>query len=523
MLKRSRLIIGAAIPAVMLGIMVGWRALRTPAPERVQVPLRDGASLPTTIYRPRGEGPWPVILFRSPSELPVDPWPFSRRGYVVAVQVARRTAGDPRPMTDREDGYDTIEWLAAQPFSSGRVGVAGHAEVGYLAYLAASASPPHLASAFVSHAPASLFKEGHRLGGAFRAADTVMAMRAAGLGAEAAQAHRLRSKWDEGWSAADFETHASGVAVPVYHATAWYDPGVRGVLRAASTLQEQGLPGARGRQRILVRPAVRGEAAGDLSFPRAEVDEDLFWWFDRTLKKDQTTPTGVRYYLSGPARAGFRGKESGYRETEVWPPAGATSVRWRLGAGGALRRGPSASETESTSWSRDIVPSLGGRNAAIAGGPADLSLLDEHAGVARFASEPLSEPMVFAGNAYADLVVSRPSGDVVVKLADVYPDGYAAWIAGGALRPRSVPDEAEQDPSRPTRRLRVDLGPLAVVVGKGHRIAVYLASTSRPALDPDPEPGAVAASPTVWHSDQRPSAIVLPSLAQAPPVLDRSE
>ena len=165
MLKRSRLIIGAAIPAVMLGIMVGWRVWRTPPPEQVQVPLRDGTSLPTTIYRPRGDGPWPVILFRSPSALPVDQWPFARRGYVVAFQVARRTGDDPRPLTDREDAYDTIEWLAAQPFCSGRVGVAGHAEVGYLAYLAASAAPPHLASAFVSHAPRVFVQGGASAGG----------------------------------------------------------------------------------------------------------------------------------------------------------------------------------------------------------------------------------------------------------------------------------------------------------------------------------------------------------------------
>ena len=329
----------------------------------------------------------------------------------------------------------------------------------------------------------------------------------------------MRSTWDDGWAAADFEAHAASVAVPVYHATGWYDPGVRGVLRAASALQSTGLPGARGRQRILVRPAVRGEASGDLSFPGAEVDEDLFWWFDRTLKKDQTTPAGVRYYLSGPVRAGFRGDESGYRETPVWPPPGAAPVHWRLGGQGALRWEASAGDGASTSWAWEVVPTLGGRSAALAAGPADLSPLDERAGVARFESEPLSESMVVVGDAYADLVVSRPSGDLVVRLADVYPDGYAAWIAGGALRPRSVPVIDGEDPSSPTRRLRVDLGPLAVVVGKGHRIAVYLASTSRPALDPDPESAAPASPPTVWHSDERPSAVVLPVLPRAPPAI----
>ena len=512
MFKRSRLLIGAAIPVVMLAIMMGWRMWRTPSPETFEVPLRDGHRLPVTVYRPLGEGPWPVILFRSNIELPVDPWPFARRGYVVVSQQTRRLAGDPRPLSDREDGFDTIEWLAKQPFCNGRVGIAGHAEVGYLAYLAASARPPHLASVFVSHAPASLFHEGHRVGGLFRAADTMHAMTAAGYGPDDFEKHRARGVWDEQWKAADFASHAAQVAVPVYHATAWYDPGVRGVLKAASMLHRRGLPGARGRQRVLVRPAVRHLAAGDLEFPGADVDEDMFGWFERTLQSDRSGgSSGILYYLSGPVRTGFRSQVSGYRATDRWPPAGATPTRLYLGPKGRLEETASQASTSTSGWSPVVVPTVGGRHVALTAGPANLAILDGQPGVVRFASSPLTDALTIVGDVSLDIFLAANSGDVIARLADVYPDGYAAWIAEGALRPA--------DDGEATKRHRIDLGPVAVVIGAEHRLALYLTSTSRPALDPDPNPG--VHRPILFHDEMRPSAVVLPVLPAIPPKADR--
>jgi putative CocE/NonD family hydrolase len=98
----------------------------------VAVPMRDGVRLRANVYRPR-EGQWPVLLTRLPygKDLPIgtgviDPVQAARRGYAVIVQDTRgrfASEGDFRPMEDETlDGFDTIAWAAAQPYSDGQVG-----------------------------------------------------------------------------------------------------------------------------------------------------------------------------------------------------------------------------------------------------------------------------------------------------------------------------------------------------------------------------------------------------------------
>ena len=115
------------------------------AAQNVMVPMRDGVRLATDIYRPAidGEpvpGPVPTILGRTSydktwRQLWVDPVAnfFTPRGYAVAVQDLRgryRSEGAGQyfhtaNVHEGEDGYDTIEWIAAQPWSNGRVGMEG--------------------------------------------------------------------------------------------------------------------------------------------------------------------------------------------------------------------------------------------------------------------------------------------------------------------------------------------------------------------------------------------------------------
>src|SRR5215471_10871766 len=98
--------------------------------------MRDGTVLRANVYRPAGGGPWPVLLTRLPygKDLPLgsailDPVQAARRGYLVVVQDTRgrfASEGDWYPLLpEGQDGYDTVEWAAALPGSSGRVGMYG--------------------------------------------------------------------------------------------------------------------------------------------------------------------------------------------------------------------------------------------------------------------------------------------------------------------------------------------------------------------------------------------------------------
>src|SRR5438105_735795 len=100
--------------------------------------MRDGAVLRANVYRPAGDGPWPVLLTRLPygKDLPLgattlDPVQAARRGYVVVVQDTRgrfASEGEWYPIVNEAaDGVDTIAWAAELPGSSGRVGMYGAA------------------------------------------------------------------------------------------------------------------------------------------------------------------------------------------------------------------------------------------------------------------------------------------------------------------------------------------------------------------------------------------------------------
>jgi uncharacterized protein len=121
----------------------------------VPASLRDGTILRANIYRPAGEGRWPVLLTRLPygKDLPIahavmDPPLVARRGYVVIVQDTRgrfASEGEWVPFINEGlDGVDTIEWAAQLPYSNGDVGMYGISYFGYTQWAAAVHNPPAL-------------------------------------------------------------------------------------------------------------------------------------------------------------------------------------------------------------------------------------------------------------------------------------------------------------------------------------------------------------------------------------------
>ena len=126
----------------------------------VMVPARDKVRLATDVYLPKGDGKFPLVLYRTPygkelMELNGKYW--ARRGYACAIQDCRgrfKSQGTWIPfMHEAEDGYDTIEWLAAQPWSNGKVGMIGASYLGWVQWWAASQNPPHLATIIPNVAP----------------------------------------------------------------------------------------------------------------------------------------------------------------------------------------------------------------------------------------------------------------------------------------------------------------------------------------------------------------------------------
>jgi putative CocE/NonD family hydrolase len=143
--------------------------------EQLQIPMRDGTPLTASLTRPAGDGPFPTMLVRTPYDrmnqrLAAEQW--ARAGYAFVRQDVRGrfdSEGEFYPFRDDpEDGYDTVEWLAQQPWCSGLVGSSGASHVGTVQYLMAPRRPPALAAAIPEFAPASVYHYWWWHGGAFR-------------------------------------------------------------------------------------------------------------------------------------------------------------------------------------------------------------------------------------------------------------------------------------------------------------------------------------------------------------------
>lgn len=133
--------------------------------QTVMIPMRDGVKLSTDLYFPEAESSkFSVILVRTPYKKEMNELTgnyYAKRGYVVAVQDCRGrfvSEGTWEPFIyEPEDGYDTIEWLGTQEWSTGKVGMIGASYVGWVQLWAASENPPHLTTIIPNVAPPDPF------------------------------------------------------------------------------------------------------------------------------------------------------------------------------------------------------------------------------------------------------------------------------------------------------------------------------------------------------------------------------
>ena len=104
-------------------------------PLHVRVPMRDGVHLDTNIFHPSGGGRFPAILLRTPYGKGSDLLPgysaFLEHGYALVMQDVRGRH-DSEGVFDAlgqegQDGYDTLDWIARQPWSDGQAGMIGRA------------------------------------------------------------------------------------------------------------------------------------------------------------------------------------------------------------------------------------------------------------------------------------------------------------------------------------------------------------------------------------------------------------
>jgi len=485
--------------------------------EQVMIPMRDGVRLSAFVFRPAGTGRHPVILEQryangnSPA-VTTQYSGYARRGYAAVLanfRGAQQSEGIWQGYRalgwgELQDGYDLVEWLAVQPWSTGKVGTFGSSQAGFAQNFLAVTRPPHLVAQYMIDTGLSLFHEGYRIGGTSR---PERFQKMASVCREPAHNDALLSEWDrhptydDYWAAEDCTRHFDRMNVPCFTIGSWYDFMCVGSVESYVGRQHSGGPGSRGRQQLLVGPWLHGRdkatsRAADLEYPenaRFPLDEHLLRWFDHHLKGidngAEREPT-VRYYVMGAVgEPGAPGNV--WREAADWPVV-ATPTRWHLQASRGLTTTPPESLDAEAEFRADPV-----RPATIPGtafpGARDARGFEAQPDVLTFTTDALAEPVEWTGKVVAELFLASdaPDTDVIVRISDVYPDGRSMLVMDSVRRLRHRAGFDREVFLEPGRVVPVtfDVGWTSLVFNRGHCIRVTVAGTGAPFYEPNPNTG----------------------------------
>jgi hypothetical protein len=576
---------GAAVLVAIAGLAVFSGSARPPGGiimERDQTArMRDGVALNADVYRPSDDGKYSVLLVRTPydkagqSAFGVK---AAQQGYVLIAQDVRGRFSSPGEFytfkNEGPDGYDTIEWAAALPYSDGRVVMYSGSYVGATQWLPAILHPPHLV-AIAPTVTASNYHDGWvYMGGALEqwfdeswtsglVTDTLKRKStAAGELKEMIQTLPVENyvpvapaaantlapyfkdwvdhpAYDDYWKQWSIEDHHADVRVPALNIGGWYDIFLRGTLRNYVGMKKNGgTPEARAGQRLLIGPWYHGpfgSKTGDVDFgPSAAMDTQaaVLRWYDFLLKhadNEFATQKPVKIFVMG---------KNVWREEDAWPLERARPTHFYFhstgkansgkGDGGLSTAAPGGGEAHD-SFAYDPgnpVPTRGGGlccpNEVLPSGAFDQRAVEDRSDVLVYSTPALEKDTEVTGPISVDLYIksSAVDTDFTAKLVDVGPDGYARNLIDGIQRARYRDSAEKAELMKPGEvyRLSLDLAGTSNVFLAGHRIRVEISSSNFPRfnrnLNTEEDPGHgtkwVTATNSVLHDAQHPSSVILP-------------
>ncbi|MGB9405595.1 MAG: CocE/NonD family hydrolase [Candidatus Acidiferrales bacterium] len=546
-----------------------------------RVKMRDGVELSADVYRPDAPGQFPVILDRTPyvkasgGTRRVDRMrKYVEQGYVfVVMDVRGRGDSDGHFIpyrADGEDGYDAIEWCAAQPWSSGKVGTYGGSYEGMNQWLAAVQQPPHLTTMIALVSPSDQFVEdptgipipqdiswyfftsGHVLQNDDAVDWSKVYEHLPYLTLDEA-AGRPSQNWkdlfdhptlDAWWEPLRYQNKFDRVQVPVLHISGWYDDEQIGTPLNYIGMTTKGATEAiRKNQKLLMGPwphAVNSTSKlGDVDFgPTAVIDLDgyMLRWYDHWLKG---IDNGV---MSEPPVAIFvMGTNQWVNENE-WPIARTKWTNYYIHSGGHANTlsgdgaltttEPAAEATEPTDGYRydpaNPTPFITAPSFAQIGGPDDYRSVEARNDVLVYSTEPMTRETEICGPIRAEIYAasSAKDTDFMLKLIDVWPDGYAERLDDGMVRARYRDGMTSASLIEPGTiyRYNIDAWNTCEMFKIGHRIRVEIASSGVPKYDRNPNTGDPLGRTTtmqpadqkIYHDREHPSHVILPVIPAKP-------
>ncbi|MBV9083942.1 MAG: CocE/NonD family hydrolase [Acidobacteriaceae bacterium] len=537
----------------------------------VLIPMRDGVRLAADVFLPANAHRFPAVLVRTPynrrSRAMLSYHAFLGRGYAVVIQDTRgRYASEGvfgSIQQEGPDGNDTINWIAEQPWSNGRVAMAGSSYLGIVQWWAAIQNNRHLLAIMPMNAGTDEYLDRYySAGGAFQLAHRLIWLAqnfkprsqlparaqtylyhvplstsdvvAAGAPISSWRQALAHASYDTYWSDRSIRNKLGRVSIPVLLLGGWFDPNVENELDAFTRLSKQGAVvetwiGPWAHDPTSHFPAQSFGTAAQLPIRTLQAG-----WLDRWLDNGPPPPvidtrvSRLHLFVMGP---------NIWREEHEWPLLRARFTSLYLNSEGHAN---SASGDGVLTWQAvkrskpdkfsydpsDPVPTAGGAACCdpklLPTGPLDQSEVERRSDVLVYTSAPLTEPVEVTGPLQVVLYVSTSANDTdfTAKIVDVQPDGRAILVCDGILRLRyrlSLAQAVFVKRNTPYR-ISIDAGVTSCVFAAGHRIRLEVSSSNFPRFDRNlNSTGALAneikiqiARQTVLHETRFPSAVILP-------------
>ena len=502
------------------------------------VPMRDGTRLATDVYLPAGPvghgrdarpGPFPALVVRQPYGkrepflwMPLQGRYWARRGYALVVQDVRgrwASEGEYEPFFhELDDGYDTVDWVAKQPWCDGAVGVMGESYFGYTTWAMAIGRHPAIKAACPGNTTVDMYTSAFRDGALCYNPYGVWALWISGrrfrnylradsyhlpladldeaAGIPSAPWKLLTGHFpkDELWERIDLTPRLAEVDVPVMQWSGWYDNFLSQTI--SHWRDVSGRRAERGDQYLVLGATdhmLTLERSGRIG--RVRVAGHGHWndrvcrFFDRHLRGAETEfpPAPVTYFTLG---------RDEWRTAAGWPPPGSQTFELFAAAASAGDNGfaPSRAGRGTLSPGPAVAPAtlayaydpehpldawVGTDGWAPAKYQRDRAPFAERADVLVFDSPRLAADLEITGHTQVTLSASTSADDTdfVATLDDVFPDGYVHLVQQGIVRARYR--DGGDAPVEPGKVVRydIDLWDTSYVVRAGHRLRLEVSSS----------------------------------------------
>ncbi|MCC6533704.1 MAG: CocE/NonD family hydrolase [Burkholderiales bacterium] len=496
------------------------------------IPMPDGARLAAKLWLPdmarsrRVPAIIEVLPYRSRDiSAPRDAMHhryFAGHGY-ACLRVDIRGSGDSdghqgvfAMRQEQDDTLSVLEWIAAQPWSDGQVGMFGLSWGGFQAIQTAYRSPAQLKAIVpCSFAPDRYIYSQVYRGGCVLLRSIRWSTQMMGYKSRPPDPRRVGERWRAMWlerlehdapqviAALEHQAHDAywksraidfgRIRCPVYAASGWADGayvGAVGEALAKLDVPRRGLIGAWGHR--FPHLGVPGPAVGFL--------QETLRWFDQWMRgrdSGMLREPMLTAWMAGPVPAKpFYAQSPGRWVVEAtWPSPRIEPMRLALNASGRLAA--RAGKVSRVQWRSpqtlglecgELMPWFQhGESAEL---PGDQRADDGKSLV--FDSDPLPRRLEILGAPIAtlELAVDRPAAFICVRLCDVATDGTSARATYGVLNLTHLAGAERPTPLVPGKRyrVRVPLTPAGYAFERGHRIRVALSTTYWPLIWPSPAP-----------------------------------